>query len=129
MPRKRDTWARVISDIVNMKKEGKMVEKEITFHNKTEIRVQAQIFAGRTLVSTCVVDPGETRILASKSLRYDIFFKNGATGWEIARKLDSGAKSFTLSQHEKRYTIHAARDNDPLDLVTNPELAVKRSTK
>jgi hypothetical protein len=106
-----------------------MVEKEITFHNKTEIRVQAQIFAGRTLVSTCVVDPGESRILPSKSLPYDIFFKNGATGWEVARKLDSDAKSFTLSQQKKRFTIYEAKDNDPLDLVTNPELAVKRSTK
>lgn len=129
MPRKRVTRACVISDIVNIKKEGKMVEKEITFHNKTEIRVQAQIFVGRTLISTCVVDPGETRILASKSLRYDIFFKNGATGWEVARKLDSGAKSFTLSQQQRRYTIHETKDNDPLDLVTNPELAVKPSTK
>lgn len=106
-----------------------MVETEITFHNKTEIRVQAQIFAGRTLVSTCVVDPGEIRILLAKSLRYDIFFKNGATGWEIARKLDSDAKSFALSQHKRRYTIHEAKTNDPLDLVTKSELAVKRSMK
>ncbi len=106
-----------------------MGEKEITIHNKTEIRVQAQIFAGRSLVSTCLVDPGQTQILASKSLRYDIFFKNGATGWEIARKLDSGAKSFTLSQQKRKYTVHETKDNDPLDLVMNPELAVKRSTK
>ena len=106
-----------------------MVETEITFHNKTEIRVQAQIFTGRTLVSTSVVDAGETRILPSKSLRYDIFFKNGATGWEIARKLDSDAKSFALSQHKRRYTIHEAISKDPLDLVTKSELAGKRSTK
>ena len=106
-----------------------MVEQEITFHNMTEIRVQAQIFAGRTLVNTSVVDPGETRILPSKLLRYDIFFKHGATGWEIARKLDSEAKSFTLSQHKMRYTIHEAKENDSLDLVTKSGLAVKRSTK
>lgn len=106
-----------------------MVETEITFHNKTEIRVQAQIFTGRTLVSTCVVGPGEIRILPSKSLPYDIFFKNGATGWEIARKLDSDAKSFTLSQSKSRYTIHEAKEHESLDLITKSELAVKRSTK
>ena len=33
-----------------------MVETEIPFHNKTEIRVQAQIYAGRTLVSTCAAE-------------------------------------------------------------------------
>lgn len=93
-----------------------MVETEITFHNETEIRVQAQIFVGRTLISTCVADPGEIRILPAKSLRYDIFFKNGATGWEIARKLDSDAKSFTLSQSKKRYTIYEAKENDPIEL-------------
>jgi hypothetical protein len=112
-----------------MNKEGKMVEKQITFHNNTEIRVQAQIFAGRTLVSTCVVGSGETRSLPSRSSRFDIFFKNGATGWEIARKLDSEAESFTLSQHKMRYTIHESTDNDPLDLVGKSELAVKRSMK
>lgn len=112
-----------------LKKEGKMVETEITFHNKTEIRVQAQIFTGRTLVSTCVVNPGEIRVLPSKSLRYDIFFKNGTTGWEIARKLDSDANSFTLSQNKRQYTIHEVKENDPLDLVRKSELAVKRSMK
>jgi hypothetical protein len=105
-----------------------MTETEITFHNRTEIGVQAQIFAGRTLVSTCVAGAGETRILPTKSLRYDIFFKNGATGWEIARKLDSEANTFTLSQHKGRYIIHEAKEKDPTDLVTKSELAVKRST-
>lgn len=106
-----------------------MVETEITFHNNTETRVQAQIYAGRTLVSTSVVDPGEIRALPAKSLRFDIFFKNGATGWEIARKLDSDASSFTLSQHKNRYTINVANDNGPLDSVTKSELAVKDSAK
>lgn len=105
-----------------------MVETEITFHNKTETRVQAQIYAGRTLVSTSLVDPGEIRALPSESLRIDIFFKNSATGWEIARKLDSDANNFTLSQHKNRYTINVAKDNDPLDLVTKSELTVKDST-
>ena len=90
-------------------------------------KVQAQIFAGRTLVSTCVVDAGETRILPVNSVHYDIFFKNGATGWEIARKLESAANSFTLSQHKGRYTIHEAKEKDSTDLVTKSELAVKRS--
>ncbi len=106
-----------------------MVEAEITFHNKTEIRVQAQIFAGRRLVSTCVVDPGKTRILKTDSLRFDIFFKNGATGWEVARKLNSDAKSFLLSQHEMRFTVLEAGTNRPLDPVTKSELAVKHSMK
>ena len=106
-----------------------MVETEITFHNETEIRVQAQIFVGRTLISTCVADPGEIRILPAKSLRYDIFFKNGATGWEIARKLDSDARNFTLSQDKSRYTIHEAYGNDRLDSITKSEFVAKDSTK
>jgi len=57
-----------------MQQEGKMLETEITFHNKTEIRVQAQIYVGRTMVSTCVVDPGQIRSVPANSLRYDVFF-------------------------------------------------------
>ena len=129
MSRKRVTRASVGTGVVTMKKEGKLVETEITFHNKTEMRVMAQIFVGRSLISTCMLDPSETRILPSGSLRLDIFFKNGATGWEIARKLDSDAKSFTLNQRKMRYTIREATDNDPLDLVMKSELAVKRSMK
>ncbi len=82
-----------------------MVETEVTFYNKVKIRVQAQIFMGPTLISTCVVGPGEVRSLPAKSLRFDIFFKNGATGWEIARKLDSEAITFTLSQHNGQYIL------------------------
>lgn len=82
-----------------------MAETHITFHNKAEIRVQAQLFTGRTLVSTCVAGPGEIRILQAESAPYDIFFKNGATGWEIARKLDSEAKILTLNHHKGRYVI------------------------
>jgi hypothetical protein len=85
--------------------DGKMTEMQITFHNKAKIRVQAQIFAGRTLVSTCVAGPGETHILPTESARYDIFLRNAATGWEIARKLDSEATSVTLTQHKDRYDI------------------------
>jgi len=106
-----------------------LVEAEITFHNKTEIKVMAQIFVGRALISTCVVGPGEIQSLLSKSLRNDIFCKNGATGWELARRLDSDARSFTLSEHQRRYSIHETKDNDPLDLVTKSALAGKRSMK
>ena len=106
-----------------------MVEPQITFQNKTEIRVQAQIFAGRTLISTCVVGPGEIRSLPAKSLGFDIFFKDSSSGWEIARKLGSDANSFTLSQNKRRYTLHEAQENKPLESVTKSELAVKRSTK
>ena len=125
----RVTRARVSSGVLTTMKEGKLVETEITVHNKTEMRVMAQIFEGRTLVSTCMVDPGETRILPAGSLRFDIFFKNGATGWVVARKLDSDANSFTLSKKQTRYTVHEARDNNPIELVTESELAIKRSMK
>lgn len=82
-----------------------MIETNITFHNKTEIRTQAQIYAGRDLVCTCVADPGETCILPAELPQYDIFFKNGITGWELARKLDSEDKTITLSRHKGRYVI------------------------
>ena len=82
-----------------------MAETEITFHNKADMRVQAQIFEGRTIVSTCVVGPDETRTMTIGASRYDIYIKNGATGWVIARKLDSEAKTVTLSQQEGRYII------------------------
>lgn len=82
-----------------------MTETEITFHNKVDIRVQAQIFIGRTYVSTCIANPGEVCILPAQSVRYDIFLKNGTTGWEIARKLDIEAETLTLSQHKGRYVL------------------------
>jgi hypothetical protein len=83
----------------------KMSEAKITFHNKAEIKVQAQLYSGRTLVSTCVAGPGESRTLPAESAPYDIYLRNGATGWEIAHKLDSEAKTFTLSHHKGRYII------------------------
>ncbi len=82
-----------------------MAEQEITFHNNAEIKVQAQVYTGRTLVSTCLAAPGEIRTMPVRSTRYDIFFKDGATGWVIARRLDSEIKSFTLSLLNGRYTI------------------------
>lgn len=60
---------------------------------------------GRTLVSSCVAGPGEVQVLAAEPVRYDIFLRNGVTGWEIARKLDTDAKSVTLRKQNGRYVI------------------------
>jgi hypothetical protein len=84
-----------------------MTEKgtRIIFHNKAEIRVQAQIFSGRTLIGTCLADPGQVQTLSDATLPYDIFLKHGATGREILRKLDSVSDNLTLSRVNGRYTI------------------------
>lgn len=82
-----------------------MAATELTFHNNIKLRVQAQIFLGHTLISTCLANPGEVCILPAESSPYDIFFKNGATGWEIARKLNNEANSLTLSQQNGRYVL------------------------
>jgi hypothetical protein len=82
-----------------------MIETKITFQNNAEVTVQAQVFAGMALVSTGVAGPGETCSLTSEDQRYDIFFKNGTTGWEIGRRLGCEAKSFTLSKKKGRYVI------------------------
>ena len=82
-----------------------MVETEITFHNKANLRVQAQIFTDGTLASTYVADPDEVCILTTTSTRYDIFFKNGLSGWEVGRKLNSEAKKHTLSQQKGRFAV------------------------
>lgn len=87
-----------------------MAEMEVTFHNESEIRVQAQIFAGRTLIDTSVLNPGEIRILSAEPQRYDIFLKNGATGWEIARKLDCEFTIVTLRREKGRYVIVGSRE-------------------
>ncbi len=83
----------------------KMTESKITFHNQTEIKTQAQIYAGRDLVSSCVAAPGETCVLPANSVQYDIFFKNGITGWEMARKLDSEDTTLALQQRGGRYIV------------------------
>jgi hypothetical protein len=75
------------------------------FHNNTKIKALAQIFTGHTLVSTCLAAPGETCVLPAETAKYDIFFKNGATGWEIARKLDSEAKSLTLIKEREGWYV------------------------
>lgn len=83
----------------------KMAETEFTFHNQIKLRVQAQIFLGRTLISTCLANPGEICTLLAESSQYDIFFKNGATGREIARKLNNEASSLTLILQNGRYIL------------------------
>ena len=69
---------------------------EIRFHNKTEIKAQAQVFAGETLIGTFLVSPGDTCRIPADSGSYDIFLRNGVTGRELTRKLASDARSLTL---------------------------------
>ncbi|HSH02925.1 MAG TPA: hypothetical protein VLL52_10435 [Anaerolineae bacterium] len=82
-----------------------MGEVKITFNNNINIRTQVQIFIEQELVITDVVDPGESSVLLIPSSRYDVYLKNGLTGWELARKLNSEAQTITLIQHKGRYVI------------------------
>ena len=52
-----------------------------------------------------MADPGEVCILSAESNQYDIYFQNGMTGWELARKLGAEAKQITLSEHKGRYVV------------------------
>jgi hypothetical protein len=82
-----------------------MAELEVTFHNEATVRVQAQVFMGRTLVSTTLASPGETILLSVESIPYDVYFKNVATGWEITRQLNSKATTVTLLRKAGRYIM------------------------
>lgn len=82
-----------------------MTQREITFHNSASVRVQAQIFVGRALVTTRMVDPGETRALPVSGLPFDIYLKNGLTGWELAHQLNSEAGKLTLMRQKGRYIL------------------------
>ncbi|MFO7661090.1 MAG: hypothetical protein R6X18_00715 [Chloroflexota bacterium] len=82
-----------------------MAETKITFTNLSKIKIQVQIFTGRTLVSTGVAGPGETSTLLGGSERFDIFLKSSLTGWLVARKFDNEAKAFTLSMQNGRYIL------------------------
>lgn len=79
--------------------------RNVTFHNEAGIKVQAQIFMGSTLVSTGMAGPGESCNLPAEPEAYDIFLKNGATGWEVARKMGSESKTVTLRQLKGRYVV------------------------
>jgi hypothetical protein len=87
-----------------------MTETKVTVHNESELRVQAQIFAGRALIDTCVLNPGEIHVLSAEPQRYDIFLKNGATGWEIARKLDIEFTTVSLRHEKGRYVIVGSQE-------------------
>lgn len=82
-----------------------MTKTKIIFHNKADIKVQAQIFAENQLVSTCVAAPGESCTIPAKLGPYDIYFKNGVTGWRVAYQVDSEAKTFTLSESNGNYVL------------------------
>lgn len=82
-----------------------MVEAEITLINRAAIRVQLQIYDGRTLAGTCVTGPGEIGVLPTALERYDIYLKNSVTGWEVAHKLNSAAKTLTLTQENGRFVV------------------------
>lgn len=82
-----------------------MAQIQIKFHNNIGIRTLAQIFVERALISTAVVEPGESCILSAEPGNYDIYFKNGMTGWELTRKLGGNSKRVTLSEHKGRYVV------------------------
>jgi len=82
-----------------------MVEEQITFHNRADIRVQAQIYTGRILVSTCLAKPGEIHTLQCGSVRHDIYLRDAATGWELTRKRDNEAATVILSQRQGHYIL------------------------
>lgn len=75
-----------------------MLVTNITLHNQTEVKTQALIFLGQRLAHICLIAPGETCFLAKVSSPYDIFLKNGVTGWEMARALNSQASDLTLTK-------------------------------
>lgn len=83
-----------------------MIIAEIIFHNKTDKKALAQIFAGPAIISSCMASPGETCKIPAGLNQYDIFLKDGATGRELARKLGSEAKRLTLvKEHMGWYVI------------------------
>lgn len=83
----------------------KMARVEIRFYNKIGIRTLAQIFVGQTLVSSGMVDPGESCVLSAETGQYDIFIKHGMTGRELVRILGGKAKRVTLSEQQGRYIV------------------------
>jgi hypothetical protein len=82
-----------------------MDAERITFHNKADIRVQAQIYTGRTLVSTCLAQPGEIHTLQCGSVQHDIYLRDASTGWELARKQDNDAATVVLSRRQGHYVL------------------------
>lgn len=82
-----------------------MEENDITFHNEIKIKVQTQIFVENELVSTSLVEPGQSCTMISRASRFDIYCKNSITGWRLAYKLNSEANILTLSGYHGGYII------------------------
>ena len=77
---------------------------ETTIHHPTDSRLLADSVRvlGRSLAQAIrAADSGQATI-SPKVVQAMVY---AATGWEIARKLDSDMKKFTLSQDKSRYTI------------------------
>ena len=72
-----------------------MVATEIVFHNMAELRVQMQLYDGRSLAGTCVVGPGESGTLPAELERlslihiYRRLFEAAADGL-ILQDLETG---------------------------------------
>jgi len=82
-----------------------MSEEQLTFHNEALIRVQAQVFTGRSLISTCLANPGETHILQTGPTGHDIYLRDASTGMVIARKCGNEAAVVVLSLHQGHYIL------------------------
>ena len=82
-----------------------MIEANVTFHNKIELKIQAQIFSEYTLISTGIAASGETCTLSNDAERYDVYFRDLATGRVIARKFDNDAKTIILRKERGLYVI------------------------
>ena len=82
-----------------------MAEEQVTFHNEAHIRVQAQVFLGRSLISTCLASPGEIHTLQTGSAQHDIYLRDAATGLVIAHRRDNEATDVVLSRQHGRYIL------------------------
>ena len=82
-----------------------MAKQEITFHNKTDIKVQAQVFASTRLIGTYSTKSGQSCKIEMENAGQDIFFRDGTTGREIARNLDNRLKSLTISKEKGGWYI------------------------
>ena len=82
-----------------------MAQLQVTFHNETEIRVLAQIFAGRDSFSSLFVAAKSTETLSAESQPYDIYFKDAVSGWEVGHKRDSSDTAITLRSEKGRYVV------------------------
>ena len=82
-----------------------MEELEVKFRNEATIKVQAQVFAGQFLVSTGLVEPGGVITLLAEAIPFDIYCKNSANGWEVARSLESRVTNIHLHIKNGKYLI------------------------